>query len=411
MYIHTTVRIFVKIFFSCSDNFKSTMSQEDEWKRPERYVPGPGMPKLPPHLRQYTGLSQDEVVQSIKKLPFFMTELDEADEETQDQIEALKALAYEGDPDEIATNFKNHGNECYREKRYKDAAEFYTKAIDVKCGVKDIDVACYSNRAACNLELKNYRRCINDCKLALMLDPAHAKCLYRSAKAYFAVDRIDECIDCIEYAKTQVTDSANLNLYSSLLAKAQERKAQKTRLAAQRAAEQEARESRQRNLGLALRQRDITNILTGRLPMDSLKLHLSDETDPASMLIVPLMFFYPLEFMSEACENVSEEDTLGTYVSQLLDPPPPWLLESDSTKIDKYKVSNVSIFAPTATGGLAKVGQNTTIGGILSKHPPVIPLVDGVARFFIVPKADVADWLKTWNKSKAKFELGIADDS
>lgn len=382
----------------------------DDWQKPQRYVPGPGDPTLPPQLREYAGASEEQIVKSLKKLPFFMTKLDEADEETQDQIEALQALAYEGEPDEVATNFKNQGNECYREKRYKDAVEFYTKAIDVKCGVKDIDVACYANRAACNLELKNYRKCINDCKLGLILNPVHSKCLYRMAKAYMAVDRTDECIDSLEYALSQVEDQQSKDLCESLLSQARQRKVVQKQLAMKRAAEQEAKDAKKRNLELALRQRDIISITTGRLPVDALKLRLANETNPASTLLLPLMFFYPLELMSEACEDVPEDDQLGLYVSQLLDPPPPWLMEGGAEKVEKYRQSNVSIFAPTSSGGLAKVGTNTTISQILSKHPPIIPLVDGVARFFIVPKPDVNDWLKTWNKSKAKFELGLSDD-
>jgi tetratricopeptide (TPR) repeat protein len=117
-----------------------------------RYVPGPGMPALPPELNRYTRATVDETIAEMKKIPFFMTELDEDDAQNE-QIEALKALAYEGEPDEVAMNFKNQGNDLFKQKKYKDAAEFYTKAIEVDAGVPEIDIASYTNRAACNLHL------------------------------------------------------------------------------------------------------------------------------------------------------------------------------------------------------------------------------------------------------------------
>ena len=41
----------------------------------------------------------------------------------------------------------------------------------MKCGVAKIDESLYSNIAACELELKNFRSCINCCREALSLNP------------------------------------------------------------------------------------------------------------------------------------------------------------------------------------------------------------------------------------------------
>ncbi len=127
----------------------------NSYEKPKRYVAAPGEPELPPQLRELTGKSAEDYMQSMNRMPFFMTQLDdsEGNEEENIQLEALKALAYEGEPDEIAANFKNQGNDCYKAHRYKDAVNYYTKAIDVKCNLAEIDAACFSNRAACNLEL------------------------------------------------------------------------------------------------------------------------------------------------------------------------------------------------------------------------------------------------------------------
>ena len=62
----------------------------------------------------------------LNKTPLFMTELEENDE-----LEAFKDLAYEGIPAEVALNFKERRNECFKEGKWADAKEFYTKGIQV----------------------------------------------------------------------------------------------------------------------------------------------------------------------------------------------------------------------------------------------------------------------------------------
>jgi len=131
---------------------------------------------LPP-TRQKTA---DEVLAEMKKIPLFMTSLDDMDEDN-DQLQAIKALAYEGTRAEQATNFRQQGNECVKSRLWSDAREFYTKALqalkaprkqpqDPEDGLADarvveideegeekeereIEEACHANRALCNLEM------------------------------------------------------------------------------------------------------------------------------------------------------------------------------------------------------------------------------------------------------------------
>lgn len=78
-------------------------------------------------------------------------------------------MQYEGTRAEIAHGFRESGNELAREKKWLDAREFYNKAIATLNGEdkwekgdnpekekrkeKEIEEACYVNRALCNLEL------------------------------------------------------------------------------------------------------------------------------------------------------------------------------------------------------------------------------------------------------------------
>lgn len=97
------------------------------------------------------------------------------------ELDALRALQYEGTPAEIAQGFKEQGNEVVKMKRWKDGKEFYTKALAVLAQRKkarllrssngdgeqppiaqdeaeirkqtELEEACFVNRALCNLEL------------------------------------------------------------------------------------------------------------------------------------------------------------------------------------------------------------------------------------------------------------------
>jgi len=113
-------------------------------------------PALPPGLAELNSVPRDEFLSSMERHPLFMQSLDSAQGEDDDnpELEALKALAYEGTPREIALNFKEQGNEAFREKRYRDALEFYTKGLTAHSEDIELEKTLFINRAATNLELR-----------------------------------------------------------------------------------------------------------------------------------------------------------------------------------------------------------------------------------------------------------------
>lgn len=129
------------------------------------------VPPMPPAMRHVQGQTVDEIVKDMKRMPLFMTDLEDAEGEENMELEALKALAYEGTRAEIAQNFREQGNDLAKVKRWGDAKEYYDKAIaalraprkdeefkeitDEEAEIKreaDIAEACHVNRALCNLE-------------------------------------------------------------------------------------------------------------------------------------------------------------------------------------------------------------------------------------------------------------------
>lgn len=102
------------------------------------------------------------------------------------ELEAIRALQYEGSRAEVALGFKERGNEMVQAKRWKDGRDLYTQALGVihkdvenrhsnkACKPSETDLepgqekntdarqertieeACYVNRALCNLELSEF---------------------------------------------------------------------------------------------------------------------------------------------------------------------------------------------------------------------------------------------------------------
>jgi hypothetical protein len=124
-------------------------------------------PALPPTMTE-PKQSVDELVAEMKKSPFFMTSLEDVGDEENPALDAIKALIYEGSRGEIASNFKEQGNEDARTKNWKDAKEQYTKGLTaLKAPRKEEDPTgededkkesnlrelLLVNRALCHLEL------------------------------------------------------------------------------------------------------------------------------------------------------------------------------------------------------------------------------------------------------------------
>ena len=109
-------------------------------------------PALPPGLVDLNSVSRDEFFKQMERHPLFMHNLDSTSQDNP-ELAALQALAYEGTPLEIASNFKSQGNEAFREKRYRDALEFYSKGLAAKAGDVELEGTLLLNRAAVNLEL------------------------------------------------------------------------------------------------------------------------------------------------------------------------------------------------------------------------------------------------------------------
>lgn len=346
-------------------------------------------------VEQYKGKNASEMYEDLNQIPFFMTEFQDNGEENV-QVEALRALAYEGEPLEVAENFKAQGNDCFRRKQFKDAAQFYTQALDQRFEHAELTAACLGNRAQCNLELKNYRRCITDCSRVLDTDPGNVKAWFRSAKAFLLLDKPAECIACC--LRGLHADPANAAI-SQLQHDAEAREQILRARAEERARQAELKHARAQALQTACAQRglEFKSSVQNQDEYKHLSLSLEDPLDASSLLYIPVLALYPMAMESDILTRVGEDVLVEDILTQLFAPPPPW---ADS---GEYAVDKLDVFVPTASGGLARAGPKSTLQRVFRTKGVV--LIDNLARLYVVPKNRVQAWLGTWNKEVQAKQL------
>ncbi|KAI9733831.1 MAG: hypothetical protein M1818_007098 [Claussenomyces sp. TS43310] len=370
-------------------------------------------PSLPPAMAAMHDKTGDEILKDLNKAPLFMTDLEENDE-----LEAFKALAYEGTPSEVALNFKEQGNECFKAKKWADAKEFFTKGIQVLQGeqrkrasatVKEGETpvsadeqeireelaileASLSNRAACHLKLKNHRSCTLDCALVLRLNPRNLKAYYRSSSALLALQRVAEANDACARGLELDPENVDLrNIADQIVKKHAEIQARR-----ERALQAEQKKRREELLlKTALKARGIRTRRTAQPPeMEDARVQLvPDPGDPQSSLIFPTVLLYPLYLQSDFVKNFSELETLGSRLQHVLAEPIPW------DRAQEYTYKNVECYMETLTGGLIKVGKSVTLLKVLGAGN--VEVVDDVVRIFVVPKAKAGMWIQDFKRKKA----------
>lgn len=107
---------------------------------------------------------------------------------------------------ETAKEWKEEGNRLVKERKFKEALECYTKAIELDKS----DPALYSNRSLMHYNLKDYNKALLDANKALSLNPNHGKAYLRKGNALEELKRYEEAL-CI-YQKGLEVDSNNTQL-------------------------------------------------------------------------------------------------------------------------------------------------------------------------------------------------------
>ncbi|OQR81328.1 hypothetical protein THRCLA_11825 [Thraustotheca clavata] len=111
--------------------------------------------------------------------------------------QAMEELSIDTKDVKLASEAKEEGNKYFKEGRYLDAYDLYTKAIEL-CPVEEdyaYNRAVYSsNRSACLFHLGRTEECIDDCSVAIELSPKYVKAYLRRAQAYEKLDKLEEAL-------------------------------------------------------------------------------------------------------------------------------------------------------------------------------------------------------------------------
>ncbi|CAD8145329.1 unnamed protein product [Paramecium pentaurelia] len=95
---------------------------------------------------------------------------------------------------------KEEGNKFFAEKKYDEAIKCYSEAIDHNPN----EPIYYSNRAACYIPLRQYKKALDDTEQALKRDSNNVKTLRRKAIALQNLGRLEECVNSLN-AALQIT--------------------------------------------------------------------------------------------------------------------------------------------------------------------------------------------------------------
>ncbi|OLL23550.1 DnaJ subfamily C member 7 [Neolecta irregularis DAH-3] len=109
----------------------------------------------------------------------------------------------------ILENKKTGGNEAFKNGNLEEAKNLYTEALEIDENVWYTNSRIYSNRATCFMKLGENEKAIDDCTLALKLDPDFTKPLKTRARLYLKMDRFKESIADFKSAiEKDASDSA-----------------------------------------------------------------------------------------------------------------------------------------------------------------------------------------------------------
>lgn len=322
----------------------------------------------------------------MDRLPLFMKTLPEDDEDNV-ALQALRSLVHEGTPDEVAQNFREHGNDYFKGKRYREALGFYTQGVDANPTSHAILEALLSNRAACNLELENYRSVLRDCSRVLTANPRSSKAFYRSALALLALDRAEEALDCCDRCMAFDADNQAVEAVRTRAAKAVTDKARRQQEKAERSREEQTEKKR---LATAFKERHLFWMASPRgTQANPFSPHFDTEDATKSTLVFPVFFLYPQHATSDTISDFVEDTTFSAHLSQMF---PPGAPKPDWDRDGEYTARDLVVYAITHRRRLLKVGKRMTLADVFeaAKKPgDGLELEGGCLTFVVLPKGDV----------------------
>ena len=105
-----------------------------------------------------------------------------------------------------AKEWKEKGNGLVKEKKYSEAADCYTKAIELD----STDPILYSNRSAMYTNISKFTEALADAEKAIELKPTYGKAYLRKGSALKGLAKIDEALAAFKAGLEKEPENAQL---------------------------------------------------------------------------------------------------------------------------------------------------------------------------------------------------------
>lgn len=298
---------------------------------------------------------EDRWEEEFEKIPLFMKETpSEIDPKENPDLACLQSIIFDDErsPEEQAKTYKDEGNDYFKEKNYKKAVISYTEGLKKKCADSDLNVVLYTNRAAAQYYLGNFRSALNDVIAARKLNPCHLKAIVRGALCHLELKNFADAVNwCDKGLQINAKEKKLLELRAKAdkLKRTEQRDIRKAKLKEKK--EQNQNEAllqavKARNIRVvseaAGEDEDSASGGRGELLLDGLSLdnfcgsRLS--VDDQGRLSWPVLFLYPEYAQSDFISAFHEDSRFIDHLMVMFGETPSWDSEH------KYCPDNLEVF-------------------------------------------------------------------
>ncbi|XP_042525679.1 tetratricopeptide repeat protein 4 [Dipodomys spectabilis] len=317
------------------------------------------------------GFHEDQWEEEFDKIPLFMKKApSEIDPKENPDLACLQSIIYdeERSPEEQAKTYKDEGNDYFKEKDYKKAVISYTEGLKKKCADPDLNAVLYTNRAAAQYYLGNFRSALSDVTAARKLKPSHLKAIIRGALCHLELKHFAEAVSwCDEGLQIDAKEKKLIEMRSKAdkLRRTEQRDVRKAKL-------KEKKEQNQNEALLqAIKARNIKLIFEAAdEDEDSVSSGLSENPygarlslDGQGRLSWPVLFLYPEYAQSDFISAFHEDSRFIDHLMMMFGEMPSW----DSER--KYCPDHLEVyFEDEDRAELYQVPPTSTLLQVL-QHP------------------------------------------
>ncbi|BFZ03302.1 hypothetical protein BsWGS_06340 [Bradybaena similaris] len=292
----------------------------------------------------------DEIAEELKNHPAFLKDIDWS-KPLPPEIEGLMQLKYESEnPTARADSYRDDGNDQFKRKKYKIAIDNYTEGIKSRSPDAELNAILYTNRAAAQYHLGNYRSSFNDCIFARKFKPDHMKAIVRGAQCCYQMNKFQDALRWCDAAHMiDPEDSVVLDLR----VKADKGKRAQERDERKQAAKERKEEEEDKKLLQNIQKQGI-NVASMKVSKDTkldpllltaleshnptgAKVHIDDQ----GVMYWPVIFFYPEYAETDFIHAFNEQNRFYDHLVHMFGSE----AESPSWDVErKYKADDIEIY-------------------------------------------------------------------